>query len=187
MVYCRNTFDKYIHHDPTDAKDQIAREERLKNTIIDYVKKYNSFINKDVWIKKQNNNTNNTNNTNNNKSKLINYFNPFKINSNTDTNGDKNTKTLTVYVKTIKNRDVYENGTFKYKKIIPETEENFIIKCSDNETVQQLVHYISDETGHNPIAIKIQEASDKLLSKLAKNNEVHLNVLLDHMTHNGYC
>src|SRR5258708_1235326 len=47
--YCLKKFNRVIHHNPNDSKDQDKRNERIKNTIRQYREKYSREPNYLIW------------------------------------------------------------------------------------------------------------------------------------------
>lgn len=55
-AYCIDKFNKIIHHNPIDSFDKKSRFDRIANTYIQYLNKFGSNGNKQVWNISYNNN-----------------------------------------------------------------------------------------------------------------------------------
>ena len=116
MTYCNTKFERCIHHDPEDAHDKNARQIRLNNTIKEYALKFGPFINKNVWIKKQDNVINmskiESQNKSENKSenKSINLLKQYEFFGEIHPS-----QKVTVIVKVVRNKDTFDKNLLEKK------------------------------------------------------------------------
>ncbi|AYV80042.1 MAG: hypothetical protein Gaeavirus6_17 [Gaeavirus sp.] len=189
--YCATLYHKIIDHNPTDSFNQHARQQRLQNTITEYLKNYDNFTYPNVW---------------NYKTKSKSKEQP-KLKSESESNNPNEIKVTIYYTFDTKtNNDVRkiwnpDNGyDQKYGG------KTFIIDTSTqpNNTIENLTKRISKLTGHNAIAVQFYPDKDKndVLNGMNTKNGFRWNIsehtllsdikynlvcILEQMSQHGYC
>lgn len=159
--FCNIKFRKFIDHDPEDANDVFTRNERLNNTIKTYNNTYSIVPPSKIW----NNNTPET------SIKIIYTFDTYTDNK-------------------FKNKSPRKDSGFKY--------DNIIITVPMQGTVKNLKKIIGEKTNHNPIAMRLVPDMDTYYKRIGQNMSIGDDVLLqtqpnslililEEMSHNGYC
>ena len=186
--YCFTKFNKFIHHDPIDSIDQLAREKRLLNTKQAYINSFGPIVNNRVWgimPLKHDIPTVNSSNISIIKVELMYTFDVY----------DEKRNFITKKWKP--NNKLYD------KKIIPISFDN-----SKPFTIMDLKNFLHKKTNHFWYAIKIykhipnkpfnysyyEKFDDKKylqdetkISDLIANGNTYFMAVLDEDTSNGFC
>jgi len=140
--YCLSKFKKIVNHNPSDSFDQNARKQRLADTLIEYKKRFCTFVFPNVW-----------------KIELKNFTEESKTSDNIS-NG-KITVTIFYTFDTKKSDSVYKvwkKNNNKYDEIAFDIDINKL----NGENISDLTNKISNLTGHQSIGIHFYPISEKL-------------------------
>jgi hypothetical protein len=179
--YCLSKFKKIVDHNPSDSFDQIARKQRITNTLIEYRKKFITFAFPCVW-----------------KIELENSADLIKIGK--DITGSKMTVTIFYTFDIQKGESVYKVWKKTDKKY---DGKSFVIDVNKINGVKlsDLRNKISNLTNHQSIGIHFYPAFEKsnVLRGIKKtgfnipldseliNIKQDLICVLEEITQHGYC
>lgn len=181
--YCMNKYKKIIHHNPIDSLNQEARKKRFETTILKYKEKFGDPVYLSVWdnykqgfkSKQELKYISEHNSTKSNPTKINSEDNldfvELSLKNKLDTDFEKiKTKqelpnykeniitepnTIKIFIFYTFADHEFSKFKSKYPDNLPFDKQIISIKVSDKTTLDDLINFISEKTGHNFMAIKL--------------------------------